>query len=563
MSAQRKGRRRRSYKKVVLSQSGRRDVWLVAAGRLVFLLGTACVLVIVAGVIVQRQLTHAAVAALAVGVVFAGAGAFFEIAYGGVAARREEKDVRHRLLESVFGSVQLPTHQEEDFDSARTIQLMTDNAERLTEYRQTYFGATVAAIAAPFLTLAYVAIAYDAVVGLALMALCPLIPYLISVFKKFFRQTSANSRSERGKLAGEYLDAIRNLVTIRLLGAGPRVEKHLREQGEKNRGAIMKLLAGNQIVIIVMDGLFSLLLICAAALLTVIRYHAGALTMSESIAIMLLTSLLIEPLVQVAGFFYVGMGGMAAERAIGRYLRTHPIPHAHSTRHISPASGGISVENVTFDYGRGEVLHGVSLEVPAGSKVAIVGRSGGGKTTLLSILRGSLPIQGGHIKIGGRNIADLQVPDIRALTATVSQNTWLFTGTVADNVRIAAPEASEEEIWDALRRVHVADDVAAMPQGLYTDVGEQGVLVSGGQAQRLSLARALLSGRKILLLDEPTSQVDRESERAIIEAIKGFGPEWTLLIVTHRRALLEVADAAYEMKHGELHPMELSEGALR
>jgi ATP-binding cassette subfamily C protein len=221
------------------------------------------------------------------------------------------------------------------------------------------------------------------------------------------------------------------------------------------------------------------------------------------------------------------------------------------------------VENVTFDYGRGEVLHGVSLEVPAGSKVAIVGRSGGGKTTLLSILRGSLPIQGGHIKIGGRNIADLQVPDIRALTATVSQNTWLFTGTVADNVRIAAPEASEEEIWDALRRVHVADDVAAMPQGLYTDVGEQGVLISGGQAQRLSLARALLSGRKILLLDEPTSQVDRESERAIIEAIKGFGPEWTLLIVTHRRALLEVADAAYEMKHGELHPMELSEGALR
>ena len=586
MSGEKKGAgrtKRQSFAQSVLSREGLRDIRVVAGFRIATALFTAVALVSVA-FLIGRTVGGSAVSVgvrdwvLPLGAAFlAGLAAFGEIRYGGSAARKEEKRVRHRLMATVFDSASLPKNNASESDSGTLITLMTDNAERLTEYRQVYFGATVAAIAIPFLTLGYVAIAFDPVVGFVLMAFCPLIPLLIGVFMSFFRKTSANSRKERGKLAGQYLDAIRNLVTIRLLGAGPRIEKHLREQGEKNRGAIMKLLAGNQIVIIVMDGLFSLLLICAAAFLTVLRFNAGALTASEAIAIMLLTTLLIEPLVQVAGFFYIGMGGMASERAIGRYLaeskKSHGSPKGgdetteattSSTTESAPGnSGGIDIRDISFDYGRGDVLHDVSLSIPQGSKVAIVGRSGEGKSTLLSIVRGSLPLQRGSLSIGHTNVTHSSASEIRSLSATVSQSTWLFTGTIADNLRLADPDATDDDMWNALRRAHLADDVERMPDRLQTDVGEQGARISGGQAQRLSLARALLSGRKILLLDEPTSQVDRESERRIISAIKDLGPEWTLLIVTHRRSLLEVVDNAYEMRDGRLSPLALTQGGAK
>ena len=562
--------KRPSYKKVVLSRPGQRDIKLVALGRLLSALGVGTALVSVAHIVgsywAGESIEQGRWVLPIMAAIVAGAGAFYEIWYGGRAARNEEKRIRHRLLGTVFDSASLPTDEESGLGSGKLITLMTDNAERVTEYRQVYFGATVAAMAIPFVTLAYVAIAIDPVVGLSIMVLCPLIPVLIGAFMSLFRKTSANSRKERGILSGQYLDAIRNLVTIRLLGAGPRTEKHLREQGERNRGAIMKLLAGNQIVIIIMDGLFSLLLICCSAFLTVGRYHAGALDLGEALAVMFLTALLIEPLVQVAGFFYIGMGGMASERAIGSYLASSSKNNDSTSQGTAITDAGnmaIAARDLEFDYGRGTVLGGIRLDVPRGAKVAIIGRSGAGKSTLLSLLRGSLPLQKGGIAIDGANVNGLGATEVRKLTASVSQATWLFTGTIADNLRIAAPEATTEEMWEALRKAQVADEIERMPQGIDTYVGEQGVLISGGQAQRISLARALLSGRHILLLDEPTSQVDIESEERIIQAIRELGPEWTLLMVTHRRALLEIADQTWEMRGGVLSPFVTQVGSAQ
>lgn len=521
----------------------------------------------------------------------AGTCAFAEIAYGGAAARAEETRVRHRLLKQVFEAPSSPDDRGGETGPADLITLMTDNAERLTEYRQVYFGATLAAISVPFVTLAYVAVAFNWVVGVTLMFLAVMVPILIRMFMMFFRKTSARSRKERAILSGKYLDAIRNLVLIRLLGAGPRVEANLREQGEKNRGAIMRLLAGNQVVIIIMDGLFSLLLICAAAALSIRQYSAGNLTLTHGVAIMLLTTLLVEPLVQVAGFFYIGMGGMASERKIAKYLREQAeikstisarvrdaveggaAPRGPASDVLSGAvegeaqrgtgvSGGdsgprgsaISLSDVTFDYGRGPVLRGVDLDVPYGSKTAIIGRSGAGKSTLLSLLRGTLPLQGGAAAVDQRYLRTLDPAQLRELTASVSQKTWLFTGTIADNLRLAAPDASEGEMWAALEAAQVAEEVSRMPGALETQVGEAGQLISGGQAQRISLARALLSGRRILLLDEPTSQIDMESEEHLIAALDALGPEWTILVVTHRPSLLRITDAAWDMTAGTLRP---------
>lgn len=549
----------KQIKNAVVTDRGRRDSIIVAALRLGYLIAFGVVLVWL-GIQIGNYATGGRTISLLIPIIaclFVATFAGVEIAYGGKAARGEEKRIRRDLLMRVFSST-----SEEASDQAHVVQLATDNTERVTEFRQVYLGPTIATIVAPFLTLGFVAVAFDWVLGLGIMMLCPLIPLLLGGFQKLFRKRSSDSRKQRGQLAGRYLDAIRNLITIRLFGAGPRIEEDLRVQGEKNRSAIMKLLAGNQIVIIVLDGLFSLILICATAALTIARFNAGAVDLGQAIATMLLTALLVEPLVQVAGFFYIGMGGIASQKAIGRYKATHDRA-SHALSHASIANNGsISVDGVSYDYGRGEVLHEVTLKVPAGHRVAIIGRSGGGKTTLLRLLRGDVRPQSGSVAVSGNSLTSLSINQAHALSASVAQSTWLFTGSIADNLRLARSDASEEEMWQALKQAQVADEIERMPEGLHTQIGEQGGLISGGQAQRISIARALLSGRTILLLDEPTSQVDIESEKKIIRAISELGREWTIVLVTHRKALLALADLVYEMHQGELHRVNANEQTI-
>ena len=566
----------------VISPAGVRASRIVAVLRMASAVFAGAALVGVAGIADGRESFAGPLACACA----AGLAAFAEILFGGHAARAEERRIRRSLLSRLFAS-----RSRED-SGAHAVQLLTDNVERATEYRQIYLGSTLAALLIPFVVLAYISVSFDPVLGLTVMALCPLIPVLLAVFMRFFRKTSAKSRKERAVLAGKYLDAIRNLVTIRLLGAGPRIERQLKDQGERNRGAIMKLLAGNQLVIIVVDGLFSLILICATCTLAVVRFNAGAVTASQVLATVLLTALLIEPLAQVAGFFYIGMGGIASQRAIRAYIDNHSDPSAEgaaakngaagdaganvdaATQAEAGASGDLGAEgdadegggpgavggvgcpvvvrNVSFDYGRGEVLHGVDLAVASGSKIAVVGRSGGGKSTLMGLMGGMLRPARGSVLIDGKNLAFASAEEAAALTARVAQTTWLFTGTIADNLRLAKEDATPEEMWNALRGAQIADEIERMPEGIDTDVGEQGAFLSGGQAQRISIARALLSGRRILLLDEPTSQVDIESEARIVDALRSLGRDLTVVLVTHRSALLDVADKVYEMKDGML-----------
>ena len=554
----------------VISPAGVRASCIVAVLRMASAVFAGAALVGVAGIADGRESFAGPLACACA----AGLAAFAEILFGGHAARAEERRIRRSLLSRLFAS-----RSRED-SGAHAVQLLTDNVERATEYRQIYLGSTLAALLIPFVVLAYISVSFDPVLGLTVMALCPLIPVLLAVFMRFFRKTSAKSRKERAVLAGKYLDAIRNLVTIRLLGAGARIERQLKDRGERNRGAIMKLLAGNQLVIIVVDGLFSLILICATCTLAVVRFNAGAVTASQVLATVLLTALLIEPLAQVAGFFYIGMGGIASQRAIRAYIDNHSDPSAEGAAAKSGAAGDagasgdlgaegdagkgggpgavggvgcpVVVQNVSFDYGRGEVLHGVDLAVPLGSKIAVVGRSGGGKSTLMGLMGGMLRPARGSVLIDGKNLAFASAEEAAALTARVAQTTWLFTGTIADNLRLAKEDATPEEMWNALRGAQIADEIERMPEGIDTDVGEQGAFLSGGQAQRISIARALLSGRRILLLDEPTSQVDIESEARIVDALRSLGRDLTVVLVTHRSALLDVADKVYEMKDGML-----------
>ena len=201
------------------------------------------------------------------------------------------------------------------------------------------------------------------------------------------------------------------------------------------------------------------------------------------------------------------------------------------------------------------MLSDVDLTVARGEHVALVGPSGAGKSTLLALASGDLLPAAGTVRVGGIASTAATQDEVRAAGALVAQSTWLFAGTIADNLRLADPTATPERMWRALERANLAQEVRLMPAGLDTVVGENGLGLSGGQAQRVSLARAFLADRPLLLLDEPTSQVDLAGEAQIIEAIDRLAAGRTVLTVSHRAGALTGADRVIRVADGALTPV--------
>ena len=278
-------------------------------------------------------------------------------------------------------------------------------------------------------------------------------------------------------------------------------------------------------------------------------------TVAAALAVVLVSYVLLEPLDHVGAFFYVGMGGLANQRAIRQILATdRPLGAPDAPRAPADPGAAVRLDGVRASWGPEgpDVLHGVDLRVPTGQHLAVIGPSGSGKSTLMALLSGDLLPSGGTVRVAGTASSARTQDQVRAASALVAQTTWLFTGTIAHNLRLAAPGATEEQMWAALGTVGLDAEVRRMPRGLDTVLGEQGLGLSGGQAQRLSLARAILADRPLLLLDEPTSQVDLASEAAIVAAIPRAAAGRTVVTVSHRDGALVAADRLIEVRDGRI-----------
>ena len=479
-------------------------------------------------------------------------------------AAREEGRLRSRLLAHLFD---LGPARAADLRSGSTVSLLTDGAERVALYRQTFLAPTAAAFASPALVLALLAVVIDPLPCLVLLVAVVLVPGFIIALHLKVRRSSSGSRRARTRLAGAYLDAIQGLTTLTLARAAARTAADLRRAGEDNRRAVMGLLAGNQLVILVTDCLFSLFFIAAAAGMALVRLRAGAIDVGDALALVLTSFVLLEPLDRVGAFFYVGMGGLANQRAMRRVLGARRAPGAapdDGAPAVPPggrddAAPALSLRRVTASWaGNGDgpvVLSDVDLTVARGEHVALIGPSGAGKSTLLALASGDLLPAAGTVRVGGIASTAATQDEVRAAGALVAQSTWLFAGTIADNLRLADPTATPERMWRALERANLAQEVRLMPAGLDTVVGENGLGLSGGQAQRVSLARAFLADRPLLLLDEPTSQVDLAGEAQIIEAIDRLAAGRTVLTVSHRAGALTGADRVIRVADGALTPV--------
>ena len=466
----------------------------------------------------------------------------------------EEAHLRRLTLAHLLG---LGPARAADVRSGATASLLTDGAERVALYRQTFLAPTLAAAAAPLLVLIELAVVVDVVPALVLAAAVIMVPAFIVWCHSRLRASSSDSRRARMRLAAEYLDAIQGLRTLTLARAAERTSARLRLEGESNRRAVMGLLAGNQLVILLTDGLFSLFLITAAAGLALLRVSTGVIDVGDALAIVLTSYVLLEPLAHVGAFFYVGMGGMANQRAIRRIL-SRPLPRSTTspgarTSPAATAQSSIVLDDVEATWGADPVLEGVDLSVRRGESLAIVGPSGAGKSTLMAVLAGNLLPSSGSVRVEGTELSSVTQDEVRSASALVAQTTWLFTGTIADNLRLAQPYATPSQMWQALEVARLDKEVALMPEGLETQVGEAGLGLSGGQAQRLSLARAFLADRPVLLLDEPTSQVDLASEAAIVKSIEQLARGRTVVTISHRAGALTAVDRTVRVEAGAVH----------
>jgi len=288
--------------------------------------------------------------------------------------------------------------------------------------------------------------------------------------------------------------------------------------------------------------------------LAVYEVRAGAITLGDFILINQFMIQLFMPL-GFLGFIYREIkGSMANIERMFDLLAVHPkIYDAPDARDLKLDSGGIEFKNVSFDYRANRpILKDVSFKVEPGRKVAVVGASGAGKSTLVKLLFRFYDVTGGNIRIDGQDIRGLTQYSLRRAIGIVPQDTVLFNDSIFENVRYGQPEATDEEVDEAIRLAHLQAFIDELPEGHNTKVGERGLKLSGGEKQRVAIARTILKRPPILVFDEATSSLDSKTEQAILAALRDISQEHTSLVIAHRLSTVIDADKIIVLHHGEI-----------
>jgi len=280
----------------------------------------------------------------------------------------------------------------------------------------------------------------------------------------------------------------------------------------------------------------------------------GRLTYIDLITFSLYIATFITPIRKLAAFVEQFMNGMAGFHRFMELMRIEPeIQDAPGAADLSDVKGEIRLEDVSFDYGNDvAVLEHVSLHISPGETVAVVGPSGGGKSTLCQLIPRFYDVTGGQVTVDGRDVREVTQHSLRASIGVVQQDVFLFAGTILDNIRYGRPGASEAEVVWAARKAEIYDDIMAMPNGFQTYVGERGVMLSGGQKQRVSIARIFLKDPPILILDEATSALDTVTEARIQSAFDELAQGRTTLVIAHRLSTVRNAGRILVVEHGRI-----------
>ena len=458
-------------------------------------------------------------------------------------------DVKRILRKKIYEKLlRLGASYKEKTSTSEVVQLSTEGVEQLEIYFGKYLPQLFYSLLAPltlFLILSFV----NLKASLVLLICVPLIPISIVAVQKFAKKLLSRYWGVYTGLGDSFLENLQGLTTLKIYQADEQKAEEMDQEAQEFRRITMKVLTmqlnSTSVMDIVAYGGAAVGMIVAVS-----EFLVGRLEFSGTLAIILLASEFFIPLRLLGSFFHIAMNGMTASDKIFHLLDLEE-PEKGEEK-MSPENFDIELQNIRFSYEEDrEILKGVSLVIPQGSFVSLVGESGCGKSTIAGLLTGKLQGYQGEIHIGEKPLAQIQERELMDHITLVRHNSYLFKGTVAENLQMAKPEAEVEEMRSVLSRVNLLGFLDAQ-EGLETKLLEQGSNLSGGQRQRLALARALLHDTPVYIFDEATSNIDAESEDLIMEVIRELAKTRTVLLISHRLSNVAESDRIYLLDQGEI-----------
>lgn len=469
------------------------------------------------------------------------------------------KKVKKTLREAIYTKLlKLGAAYKEQIKTSEIVQVAVEGVDQLETYFGAYLPQFFYAMLAP-LTLFLVLLRVNIPSAVVLFVCVPLIPAAIAAVQTWAKKLLSKYWGQYTALGDTFLENLQGLTTLKIYQADAFKNKEMNEESEKFRKITMKVLTMQLNSITIMD----IIAYGGAALgvfFSVTQYQKGGVDLDGALLVILLSADFFIPMRQLGSFFHIAMNGMAASEKIFRFLE---LPEAPKKAAKFPRNAEIVCENLRFSYEAGrEILKGMDLRIPRGRFVAIAGESGCGKSTVASILMGRNRGYKGTIRIGDIELSDIAESSLMQNITYISHNSYLFKGTIRENLLMGNPNATEDQMWAVLEQTNLAAFLRN-EEGLDTKLAEKASNLSGGQCQRLALARALLHDSPVYIFDEATSNIDVESENDIMEQILLLAKKKSVLLISHRLANITKADIIYAMEQGEIKECGTHEELLR
>ena len=525
-----------------------RHVLATVVWQWVGLLGNAAVVWVIARALaalaVGGTVPASALTMLACGIVARAISARLSARESFIASQGVKKTLRRRIYEKLLA---LGSDYVEAVPTAEVVQLSVEGCEQLETYFGQYLPQLFYAVLAP-VTLFFMVAPVCLPAAVVLLLCVPLIPVTIVAVQKVAKRILGDYWDQYAELGDSFLENLQGLTTLKIYQADAARHEAMNAEAERFRVVTMKVLSMQLNSIIVMD-IVALGGAVAGMAVALAFAAAGAVDLFGCLFIILISADFFLPMRQLGSYFHVAMNGIAASEKIFRLLGL-PDP---APRPLLPERGDhFSMGRVSFSYKEGRrVLDKVDIDVPSVGLTAIVGESGSGKSTVAALLSGRYDGYEGNVFLGGKQVRDIDRAALARYVTVVGLQAHLFAGTVADNLRMAAPDATDEELWQALELARLADFLREQ-DGLATRLAENAANLSGGQRQRLSLARAVLHNSPVYIFDEATSNVDVESEQDIMDAICGLARYKAVVVISHRLVNAVPARRIYVLDHGVL-----------
>lgn len=458
-------------------------------------------------------------------------------------------DVKRILREKIYDKLlRLGASYREQTATSEVVQMAAEGVEQLETYFGRYLPQLFYSLLAPvtlFAVLSFVSLKASVV----LLICVPLIPISIVAVQKFAKRLLSRYWGVYTGLGDSFLENLQGLTTLKIYQADGQKAEEMDQEAERFRNITMKVLTMQLNSTSVMD-IVAYGGAAAGMIVAVSEYLSGTLSFAGALTIILLASEFFIPLRLLGSFFHIAMNGMAASDKIFRLLDL-PEPEK-GTKEPDGNSLDVCFENVSFSYEEDrQILKEISFRIPAGSMVSLVGESGCGKSTASAVLMGRNRGYQGSVRLGGVELSEVSEESLMKSVTRVAHNSYLFKGTVEENLRMSKPDANRQEMIAVLRKVNLWGFLEAQ-EGLDTKIQEKGSNFSGGQCQRLALARALLHDTPVYIFDEATSNIDVESEEMIMEVIRELAKTRTVLLISHRLANVVTSDCIYMMVQGEI-----------